>query len=50
MNQPLISEEDIEDQEFYHNEIKERHKDELTCMGLMILCMFIHIALQVLEI
>ena len=45
MKEPLL---DIESQECQIiEERKERHKDDLACIGLMFLFIFIHIAVQV---
>ena len=61
MEEPLIEKsefpnKDIESQEtkfvefereFYLNEQRERHKDDLACIGLMLICVFVHIMTQV---
>jgi hypothetical protein len=54
MEEPLIdfSIKDIESQEefereFYLNERRERHKDDLACIGLMLIFVFVHIMTQV---
>jgi len=57
MKEPLIensdfSIKDIESQEefereFYLNERRERRKDDLACIGLILICVFVHIMTQV---
>jgi hypothetical protein len=46
---------DLESQEVSHNnffeyEREERHKDDLACIGIMLIFIFIHIIVQAFEI
>ena len=52
MEEPLLSKHDIESQEDLEHKIfleerKERHKDDLACIGLMLICIFVHIMSQI---
>ena len=50
MEEPLLdieSQEDLEFKIFIEEQRKERRKDDLACIGLMLICVFVHIMTQI---
>jgi hypothetical protein len=45
INYDLEAQEDLE-RRFFEEERRERHKDDLACIGLMLIFVFVHIMTQ----
>ena len=48
MQEPLLDLESqkVSNRKFFENEREEKHKDDLACIGLMLVFVFIHIVAQ----